>query len=329
MMFIRQSLISNKASTMNHKKSFFYLLSLFNGILYYAIAMTGSSNIDRIFNLHHSTHWITYLICTGASLVYTMFTYQTLISFSCQPSNLIDTLLMVLSLLSASAFFTAGYQGAAMLGFNSSLALPIAFLLFGLRLINCVDASAKFTKRVKLVYQDWCHACSHADYTQQLRICIVILVSIGYTASATDAIFHAMFLLGRWTQATSHAWYNISFVCSVLGAIATFPLIFYWTHRGLEELTTITKIKHRMVTQITDRYTYLGAICVAPVILGIIGSVTMAHSAIFGSLGLSANLTRVITSIVYALCAGTPGIAAALRSFAKGKKIDSTTTSTN
>ena len=90
-------------------------------------------------------------------------------------------------------------------------------------------------------------------------------------------------------------------------------MIFYWSFRGLKQLTFAKKDIY--YSDKTDVYTFIALLLVSPVILGIIGGVSSANNGILGKYGDLSYYLRIITSIMYGCFSGTPGLANFLRSF--------------
>ena len=291
------------------------ILSMINGALYFAIATEGGGNIRALFRLSgHTANVVIFGASVGASLVYTMFTYKTLESLSLKINSVSKCILSLLAPFSAAAFLTAGKDGAELLHFGSTAALSIGISLFGLRMVNCIDASVKFPSRLIETKNAWVSAWRNQDYKEITRLIIIALVSTGYVASTTDAIYSASQIILDWFNVNQNIIQPISYTVSILGAIGTLPLIVYWSHIGLRQLTfggKTTELGEN--SDLTDKYTYIGLLLVLPVMLGILGSATSSTGAVFGQLGTFSQVVRVTTSILYAACAGTPGMATLLR----------------
>lgn len=296
------------------------VVSVINGVLYFAISVEGGSNIQDLFSISGGTaNTAIFGISVGASLVYTMFTYKTLESISLKIDTISKGIFSFLAPFSAAAFLTAGREGAELLHFNEAASLAIGISLFGLRIVNCVDASVKFPDRLLETQQTWSEAWQIADYCEITRLIIVWLSSLGYAIATTDAIYQAtQIIFSEWFGIDQNIVKPISFIASAFGALGTLPLNVYWSHRGLRQLTFGGKENDDGENpDLTDRYTYMGLLFVAPVILGLLGGVTASTGAVFGKLGTFAEIVRITTSISYAACAGTPGMATLLRSISK------------
>lgn len=313
------SLLSKNQSSFfatNRLKIFYSTLSLINGALYFAVAAAGGDNVERIFDFHGPTADIMVDVVGGfSSLCYTMFFYKTLESLSIKPKNVLEGGLACLAPLAASSFFTAGLEGAKKLGIQTETALILAILLFILRMVNCVDGSTKFPSRLKEMQEHWNLAWTSKDFKELARLIVTGLVSLGFSAASTDAIYNAsMSLLNLFGADQKNYSHFISFAASLLGAVGILPMTLYWTHRGLKQLTFGGKENELGKNpDPTDRYTFFSLPIVLTVTLGIIGSATGTSGKIFGSLGMFANIVRVASSTIYAVAAATPGISTLLR----------------
>ncbi|EKD72665.1 MAG: hypothetical protein ACD_45C00616G0001, partial [uncultured bacterium] len=289
--------------------------AIVNGALYFAVAVEGGENIQTLFDMSDSaTKTMSLAVGSGASVVYTMFMYKTLEALSLKINTPSKAFFSLLAPFSAAAFLTAGTAGAELIGCNAPTALAIGVALFGLRMINCIDASVKFPHRLKETRRAWNEAWHEKDYRELSRLLAVWLSSIGYVACTTDAIYSATQTIAGWFAVSQGIVLGISLAASLLGAAGTLPLNVYWSHRGLRQLTGSGKRDaNGHNPDPTDLYTYLGLILVLPVILGIVGGATASTGEVFGQLGPSADVLRLITSILYAVFAGTPGMATLLR----------------
>lgn len=294
-------------------------LSVLNGALYFLVAVEGGENIIHLFNVSESNgNKIIYPISVGASLVYTMFTYKTLEAVSLKPDTKIKLALSLLAPFSAVAFLTAGEAGALTLGFSKTSAYLFGGSLFLLRIINCVDASVKFPKRLIETQESWNDAYKDKRYIELARLAIVWLASIGYVLCTTDAIYNSMQIIGTWLGLNARIMHWIGISAGALGAMGTLPLNVYWTHRGLKQLTYGGQLQaNGNNPDPTDMYTYIAFLLVLPVMLGILGGATSSTGQMFGQVGTSSNYIRIITSLIYAACAGTPGMATLLRTLRK------------
>ncbi|HLB42965.1 MAG TPA: hypothetical protein VJN02_09010 [Gammaproteobacteria bacterium] len=292
------------------------IIAIVNGSLYFFIAIDGGGNITKIFEISgEAANHMIYAVSVGASFVYTMFTYKTLESLSLKINSASKVFFALLAPFSAVAFLTAGKEGAELLKFTPTIALSLGITLFIFRIINCVDASVKFPQRLLGTKQAWNQAWQKNDYAEITRLIVIWIASLGYVACTTDAIYAAVQIIGGWLGANPDVLHPVSSLSALAGALGTLPLNVYWSHRGLRQLTFGGKMNSEGINpDPTDGYTYLGLLLVIPVILGILGAATASSGAMFGQLGTFSQFVRVITSILYAIFAGTPGMATILRS---------------
>lgn len=310
------------ATKKNHVsvKMAFASISLINGILYFAVSKAGGDNVERIFDFQGLGANITMdVISGGSSLCYTMFFYKTLESLSLLPKSVLEGALILLAPLAASSFFTAGMEGTKALGLSSEITLVVACILFILRMVNCADGSAKFPGRLNEMKKEWDIAWTAKNYKELARLIMTGLVSLGYSAASTDAIYNtSIVLLELFGLPKNNTMNYIAFAASILGALGTLPMTLYWTHRGLKQLTFGGRINDEGNNpDPTDRYTALSLPVVSTVTLGIIGSATGTNGKVFGTLGLFSNCVRVGSSTIYAIAAATPGISTLFRGMFK------------
>lgn len=292
------------------------IISVINGALYFTVAEAGGGNIERLFHADGDTiNKVIFAASVGASVVYTMFTYKTLEALSLKANSPSKILFSLLGPFSAVAFLTAGVEGTELLGFNKATAISIGMSLFALRTINCVDASVKFPARFSETRLAWTDSVKNKDYKEIARLLVIGFMSLGYSAATTDAVFSAVVSVEEWFGIDKDISYPVAYTSSLLGAIGTLPLVFYWGHRGLRQLTFGGKINDKGENpDPTDRYTYIGLLLVSPVMLGILGGATAASGEVFGRLGYFSDIIRVSTSVLYGMFAGTPGMATLVRS---------------
>lgn len=288
-------------------------LAILSGGLYFFISAAGADNLKKLFGLQDKALHIIYGIGAGASISYAMLTYKVLENLTLFPELCLGWTLSVLSPFAASTFLIAGIEGAHALSVPSLAAILIGIILFLLRIMTMLDGSVKFPGRSAEVVLSWRKAFSENNYKEMLRLALTIYTAIGYSLSMTDAIYLAAVTIGTWFGANSE---NVilsicSYISCGLGALGSLPMIFYWTHRGIKQLTfggqpdeTTGENKDP-----TDKMTYIAMFMTIPVILGGLGSATSAHDQAFARLGLAATVIRVSSSVLYSVCGGVPGLA--------------------
>lgn len=292
------------------------LVSVLNGLFYYAVAFEGGKSLQTLFDMDDQSAQIAIsAISVGASLVYTMFTYKTYESLSFKIDSLPKGFFSILAVFAASAFLTAGHDGALKLGFDEDTALAIGLILFTLRMVNCVDASVKFPSRFLEIIGRGEHTSANSNSAEKLRLFTVWLASIIYVLCTTDSIYKASEDIWGWMGLSADKSSGLNLAAACLGAVGTLPLNVYWGYRGLRQLTYGGKINQQGINpDPTDVYTYIGLFFVLPVLLGILGGATASSGKVFGRIAdSSSNALRLISSMFYAICAGTPGMASLLR----------------
>lgn len=316
---MKESLLPQKIESINAspseqqwKKYGYMLYAMSNGALYFFIVVRGGADLEKI--THTNSFGLIVTFSTYNSLVYTMFTHKTLEYLSLNPDTWTKSAFSLLAPFAASAFLTAGASGAKVVGIPNQAAMVIGSALFMFRIVNCIDASVKFPQRLAETYHAWIEARKEHDYSEMLRLSVVWLFSIGYAASTTDAVYNSMLTIAGWLSISSRDAAPFFYIAAILGALGALPLTVYWSHRGLRQLTYGGKTnQHAQHSDPTDLYTYLGLLCVLPSILGTLGGATTSTGHVFAQLGSFAVYTRLFTSIFYALCASTPGMATLLR----------------
>lgn len=307
--------------TKQHKMKAVAALSVLNGVLFYAISAAGGDNIERILNMEgHAAKVGMHVVGIGSSLCYTMFFYKTLESLSLLPKNTIEGGLAALAPFAASPYLSAGIEGAESFDFISpEIATIVGIMLFILRMVNCVDGSTKLPNRLTETKLSWERAWIQKDYMELSRLIVTGLASLGYAAATTDAIYNSTEkILGFFKIGPSTPTAAFSYISSILGAAGILPMTFYWTHRGMKQLTNGGKNDNNgIVADPTDRYTYASLPIVATVIIGTIGSATGTIGSVFGKLGLFASYVRLGASTIYATCGAVPGVSTLLRGIFK------------
>ena len=183
-----------------------------------------------------------------------------------------------------------------------------------MRNLNCIDASVKFPKRLTETYESWKKSVDDRDYYEIARLLTVWISSLGYALCTTDSIYSSAETISHWLSVPDHGVPVIAATAASLGALGTLPLNVYWSHRGLRQLSYGGKMNNEGINpDPTDRYTFVGFLLVLPIILGILGGATAASGQAAGRLGITTAIIRVVTSILYACFAGTPGMASLLR----------------
>ena len=293
-------------------------ISVSNGALYYAIAIEGGANLLARFNIGVEA---IQMVSVVSSLVYTMFTYKTLESLTLKPRSLAEIGFSILAPFSAVAFLTAGISGAQLLGFSAPTAYWFGISLFFLRMVNCIDASVKFPQRLRETKSSWIQAFQQRDIAEITRLLLVWSASIAYAVCTTDAIYNSMQILSSSMNISEDVSNQIGIASAILGSIGTLPLNVYWSHRGLRQLTHGGRpAPDGSIQDPTDSYTYIGLLFVMPVTLGILGGATATTGQMFGQYGEFSNTIRLASSLLYAIFAGTPGIASLLRTAATKTK---------
>ena len=290
-------------------------LAIITGAFYFTISVEGGNNFQLYFNFENKP--VIYGISIGATLCFAMFTYKTLEQLSLKPKNKTSWILALLSPLASSTFFIGSIEGSKALGFHcSSLVLIIAFVLFGMRTLSYIDGAVKFPERLIEIKQSWNNFLKHKDHLCLLYLIIILFTTLGYSASTTDSIYSAIEILRKSLGVVSEE--NLtttSYLLCIIGALVSIPMIFYWSQRGLMQLTARGKVDLNGVNKNpTDIFTYLGFMATFPVVLGSLGAATNASGHVFGQLGVFSEVVRILSSSLFAVLAGIPGLSALFRS---------------
>lgn len=287
-------------------------IAIFNGAIYFLIAMAGGANLQRLF--HFNNIAILEFISVGAALCYGMFTFKTIEFLTLKPKTLLSWCLAIFAPFAASGYLTAGIEGANLFPyFSSQTALAFGLILFLLRSVNYIDGAVKFPDRLLHIKHSWMKAFLQRDYKALLCVAIVIYTTLGYSLSTTDAIYFATFKIAHLLQVDSPYMRYIAYTVAGIGAIVGMPLILYWAQRGLSQLTNCNKMEKFAHHDLSDIYTFLGLLGALPVILGSLGGATGINGEMFAKLGIFADVVRVTTSALFAICAGVPGLSTLFR----------------
>lgn len=314
-------LISSSLTTRsnNHNRKFLLIstIAALNGGLYFFVATAGGGNIKKLFNLEDNNAIdAIYGVGAGASICYGMFVYKTLEFLTLVPKSGLAWALTILAPFAASSFLTAGIEGSDLLGL-SKIGAPVGLTLFLLRTMSMIDGSVKFPNRLREVTEAWSTAFNEEDYRELARLAITCYTAAGFSLSTTDAIYAASNKLLNWFGMSSDnaALPMLCYVSSALGAIGCLPMSFYWTHRGMRQLTYGGKADDQAaIKDPTDRATAIAAVGTIPVTLGILGSATSAGGNVFGQLGIFATSVRISSSLLYSVAGGVPGLSHLVRS---------------
>lgn len=283
--------------------------SLLNGALYYFVTCAGIDNVKDLFHLDSSV--ALKVLGIGASITYAMFTYKLLENLTLKPKSPPSIILIILSPFAASSFFTSATQGADWLGIPFLVSVSIGLAMFLFRTLAIIDSSVKFPDKFNELVAAWREAVAHKDYAETTRFTIAALISLGVSLCITDAIYASVTTMGTFLSISHESLLLsiFSYVAAGLGAVATIPISYYWTLRGIRQLTFGGKPnEHGVTSDPTDKHTIVAAIVALPVILGALGTTTSATGMVFGQLGMLSIIVRVVTSVIYALSGSTPGL---------------------
>lgn len=281
-------------------------VAIINGASYFTIATGGGLNLQKLIGDDSETiYWLIIGISIEASIVYTLFVYKNFQGVTVRINSIPKGLFALLAPITAASFLTGSLEGSEQLEIPPALSILIGCILYCLRIIACVDAEIKFPRRFLEVAHTAYHAIIERDVPKLIRLTLMILIMAGYLASITDGIYRSAYMGANLIGIAPYNQHRFSFAASILGAIGAIPTSFYWVHQGLAELT--------FGTSKTDRYTFIGMVLILPSILGIFGALTASTGNVFGRLGFPSIIIRLITSILYGILTGTPGMSNLLR----------------
>jgi hypothetical protein len=292
------------------------LVAATNGLLYVTVANAGGQNLKHFLGFNSE---VAISVLSGfAGVCNALFYYKILEYLKLKPTTVLTTLLAGLSPISASAFLTAGIEGSAGIpGFSTKIDIAVGVSIYILRMIACVDGAVKLPGRMEELKSAWNTAWSEKDFKELSRLIATGLVSVGYSLSSTDAIYEASEIILNWFGVPTGTQTAVSYAAGTLGGIGIFPLVLYWTHRGIKQLTWGGRANDTGANpDPTDRYTFLSLLPVTPVTLGIVGASSSEVGELFGKLGWSAEIVRLMSSSIYSIAGGVPGMSTLLRSIA-------------
>lgn len=293
--------------------------SLINGVLYFMVATAGAASIKSVFNwTGESSNYLLYTVGAFACLTRSTFIYKFLEKPTLLPNTFLGGTLSILSIFSATSFLTAGIVGAELLSIPKAGAIIVGVSEYFLRMINMIDGSVKFPDKFNEIIFAWKYAIQEKDYKEAARLAITIYMTLGICLGNTDAIYTAINTIAHWFGAEESTQLSIcSYIGSGLGALGLLPVVFYWGHRGLKQLTFGGRLNEKGINpDPTDNYSYVSILPTLPVLLGMLGTVgpaTAANGQVFSKLGLFATVVRFSSAVVYTVCSGTPGMSSFLR----------------
>ncbi len=313
-------MFDNKERTACAKFSLSMMIALANGVLFtLTIPHAGGENLKDEFNIEGNEANSTIdAFCIGAGICYTMFYYKTLESLDFKNPSRAQIMISCLAPFAGFGFLTGGVEGGKRY-FTPTQADLVGAFLYGFRILGCVDSCFKFPGRIQEIQASWTDAKTQKNYPEIARLLFTVLFSFGYAVASTDAIYAAAQIVSKWMGISENSASIFSCFSASLGAIGIFPLILYWIHRGLKQLTWGgVADAHGGIKDPTDMYTLLAFLFVIPgYSLAVVGASVSETPHMFGRLGTFAVATRISSSVVYAASSGTPGMAALFRDIFK------------
>lgn len=300
-------------------------LAATNGALYFFVAAAGAENYQKLFQLEKdspSMKAILYGFGLGSSICFSAFNYMVFKNLTIKPTHAMSCILVGLSPISASSFLTAGKQGAEYIGLNEHLALGLGLAMYAFRMITMIDGDVKFPKKATELSLQIKNAMADRDYKDMIRMFITLYAALGFCASGTDAIYSTinLFMKSVFDINDDHnAAVIVYTLVAILGALGFFPMAYYWTKRGINQLTFGGKLDESGINNDpSDWNTIVAAASALPVVAGCLGSVTQSNGSVFGKLGTFATAVRISSSGIYAIAGGVPGLSTLSKNLTKG-----------
>jgi hypothetical protein len=180
--------------------------------------------------------------------------------------------------------------------------------MFLYRSSYAINSANLFADRLIKVLLDIESSIREKSFVKGLMALLCIITVLGYAVGTTDtscAAFKDLFKLVLNDVAST----RIGQTLSVFAAVGTLPFTLHATHRGLCHyvLTDSQEVPPR------DRYTWLATLLVLPLVLGVMGSAMMENGDMFSCLGSWTNISSLICSSIFAICATAPSAAQGLR----------------
>ncbi|OGT46129.1 MAG: hypothetical protein A3E82_00490 [Gammaproteobacteria bacterium RIFCSPHIGHO2_12_FULL_38_11] len=288
-------------------------LAIFNAILFFTISKVGADSAKKIQALNTNTG--DNILLTSAifsAVYYGVFFYLTLGIMQLYPKDKLEKILTFFAIISASAFFTAGKEGAESLGISEPIAFANGFILFLFRIVNCVDSAVQLPSRTIELIQRVQNSVDRRHTTAEVvRLFFALILSLEYSAASTDSMFSAFsatFDLLAIPMCLTRTIFEYFFAS--VGAIGTLFLTAYWMHRGIAECTFG---KHPDAAP-TDCYILLAVILCIPTTAGALGPVSAKTAVMFSKGGEGLNWVTVGVAAVFSFMGYAPGVAGILRS---------------
>ena len=297
------------------------ILALASGGTYFFVADLGSASLKPLLencNIHmddNAFKILAYFLSAGASACFTAFSYKAFSNLTLIPRHPLSIFLSALAPVASGSFFTACLLGSQSMGASAPVAVSLALTLYFTRTLTMIDGSVKFPDKAKELYHILFESVKNKDFTNLARLSLTLYTAVGFSMASTDNIFSAFnFLLNLCKVPEGAARDLPCYTLASLGAIGLFPMIMYWTYRGILQLTWGGKPDENGINlNPTDKYTWLAALATIPVIFGSLGSVTSVAGKMFGGLGHYGEPIKVTTSMLYSVGGAIPGLSTIFR----------------
>ncbi|MDF2690761.1 MAG: hypothetical protein K0S29_616 [Gammaproteobacteria bacterium] len=286
-----------------------YPTILIGSAAYFFNAMSGSNSMRFFLGEAANASGVKIGLSVWAAVSYLPFSYETFTGkLLLKPVNAFGWLSSILSVLASASFYTSAYAGSVLLSSSQELAISIGLIMFLYRSSYAINSANLFADRLIKVLLDIESSIREKSFVKGLMALLCIITVLGYAVGTTDtscAAFKDLFKLVLNDVAST----RIGQTLSVFAAVGTLPFTLHATHRGLCHyvLTDSQEVPPR------DRYTWLATLLVLPLVLGVMGSAMMENGDMFSCLGSWTNISSLICSSIFAICATAPSAAQGLR----------------
>lgn len=282
-------------------------------IAYFTITETGSNSLIELFNLHGTPEQIALAVLgVLASFTTGALFYLTLQNINFKPTTMKQGLFASLVPLAASPFFTGPLLGSESLGLPIEASITSALLVYGMRFSILWDGAVKAPEQLRIMADALRQSWAQKDWSNIARLSVASLLSIGYAASVSDAVYAAMNMTLSAMSVDSNIIPDIAYTGTLIGCLGTLPFVLYRISEGLDQLTFGQNYRNNP----TDRYTAYAFVLSIPSVLGILGGAAEASGQALAQLGDAGVGIRMLSSLGYGLTIGTKAYSNILRKIA-------------
>lgn len=286
-------------------------------IAYFTITETGSNSLIDLFNLHGGSEQIALAVLgVLASFTTGALFYLTLQNINLKPSTIKQGVFASLVPLAASPFFTGPLLGSESLGLPIEASITSALLVYGMRFSILWDGAVKAPEQLRIMADAFRQSWINKDWPNITRLSLASLLSIGYAASVSDAVYAAMDMTLSAMSVNNDIIPDIAYTGTLIGCVGTLPFVLYRISEGLDQLTCGQNYRNNP----TDRYTAYAFMLSIPSVLGILGGAAQASGQALAQLGDTGIAIRMLSALGYGLTIGTKAYSNILRKVAGPQK---------